>query len=728
MRTMSWCAGPYRWLGGDLGKRAVWTASFLVISLVSMPGNRSRVGAGPPPRNVAAKELAFTDSLQSATLWGGAGGRARAVDSMLVALPTRERSPVPEGQAQKTAWTLPHFDYRALDAQIRLAIQRAKPACVAVVDRRSGNPRSAFSGVIASKEGHILTAAHCIRPGVPYEVTLDDGRKLKAKSLGRSPSLDCALLKIVDDTEFPWAELGKSTELTRNQPCLSISHPGGFNARRGLVTRFGRIVGTNRRGHIHNTCLMEPGDSGGGLFDLEGRVIGIRSYINKSLAENFDIPVDCFRDHWDSLCKTQTFTPPANAARFGIGLRSGRATEDGAEVTSVVKESPAAKAGLRVGDVITSVNETDVTDQFRIGRFLDGLKRKQKGEVKLTVRRDEETHTLVLAKQVPKPYAVVQQDRSHQYDAIAKLDAGFAATEALLDDCTVRVTSKQGKQELSLLGTVLSEDGLIATKSSRVGHSPTVTDSLQRTFAAKIVGRDEENDLVLLRIEGRFQRVVGPATAAERVEGEMLLSPRPGKLGGLLSIVGSRPFRSPERKRVGFLGVTPDMQDSAVILKQVGDGAAKGAGLKPNDTVLKVDDRSITSVDELIATIGSYQPGQEIRVTLKRGDAEQTLPVTLGSRPQRGELHIADEFAGGRSLRHTGFEAVFCHDAHLEPSECGGPLFDAEGNFMGINIARFSRARCYALPPDLLSKCVARIEKQADAASRLKSDAAPPKE
>ena len=87
-------------------------------------------------------------------------------------------------------------------------------------------------------------------------------------------------MKIVGEADFPWAELGSSSDLVRNQPCLSISHPGGLQSQRGPVIRFGRVLAKNSRGHIHNTCLMEPGDSGGGLFDLEGRVIGIHSYIH----------------------------------------------------------------------------------------------------------------------------------------------------------------------------------------------------------------------------------------------------------------------------------------------------------------------------------------------------------------------------------------------------------------------------------------------------------------
>ena len=409
-------------------------------------------------------------------------------------------------------------EYDRLSAQIQDAIRRAKPACVAVGRRLGERTQGGFSAVIVSPEGHVLTAGHCIRPDTDYEVLLTDGRILKARSLGRSAHLDCGLLKIVDETEFPWAELGTSSDLVRNQPCLSISHPGGVDAQRGPVIRFGRVLGKNSRGHIHNTCLMEPGDSGGGLFDLEGRVIGIHSYIHQSLSDNFDIPVDLFRDHWESLCQAAEFDPSYAVPRFGIQLQSNRATEDGSEVTSVVEDSPAAEAGLQVGDVIQRVNDTEVVEGFRTGRVLQRIMFRRGRPLKLIVRRDEETHTIEIQTPVPE-VSPVRDTPGGELDRVAHLALGLARLEESLDDYTVRVKSRRDGQELSLLGTVLSRDGLILSKSSRVGESPSVIDEREQTLPARVVARDDDSDLVLLRVDSPFEHALDFTAMSEPVEG-----------------------------------------------------------------------------------------------------------------------------------------------------------------------------------------------------------------
>jgi serine protease Do len=68
---------------------------------------------------------------------------------------------------------------------------------------------------------------------------------------------------------------------------------------------------------------------------------------------------------------------------------------------------------------------------------------------------------------------------------------------------------------------------------------------------------------------------------------------------------------------------------------------------------------------------------------------------------------VADSFDGGPSLRRDGFQNVFCHDATLFPHECGGPLFDCDGKFIGLNIARYSRTQCYAIPSEVIRSFVA---------------------
>ena len=163
-----------------------------------------------------------------------------------------------------------------------------------------------------------------------------------------------------------------------------------------------------------------------------------------------------------------------------------------------------------------------------------------------------------------------------------------------------------------------------------------------------------------------------------------------------MSVVGTRRFASPRQKQFGFLGVMPELQDERVVLRVEDDGPAKRAGLQSGDAILTVDDKPITTVGELINTISSHSPGQKVRVQVARGEEEQEFEVTLASRPQNASRHVANAFAGGSSQRRTGFEAVFSHDGHVEPDDCGGPVFGIRGEFVGLNVARYSRTRCYA--------------------------------
>ena len=98
----------------------------------------------------------------------------------------------------------------------------------------------------------------------------------EAVGVGYCQSIDCGLLKITDPGEWPAAEMGWTCDLEINEPCISISHPLGYVKDRGAVVRFGRIAElySPGEGHTQSTCLMEPGDSGGPLFDVKGRVIG----------------------------------------------------------------------------------------------------------------------------------------------------------------------------------------------------------------------------------------------------------------------------------------------------------------------------------------------------------------------------------------------------------------------------------------------------------------------
>ena len=170
------------------------------------------------------------------------------------------------------------YTFPVLQKKIYSTIDDVTPAVVSI-SLRGRRQLGGFSGVIVSKDGHVLSAGHAVRPGGKYEVLLPDGRSFNAVGKGSNGVADCALLQITSDFEdLPYAQMGESKSLVKNQPCLSISYPSGQRARLAPVVRFGHLVRDGGGTKIlQSTALMEPSDSGRPLFDLNGRVVGIHS-------------------------------------------------------------------------------------------------------------------------------------------------------------------------------------------------------------------------------------------------------------------------------------------------------------------------------------------------------------------------------------------------------------------------------------------------------------------
>ena len=201
--------------------------------------------------------------------------------------------------------TSAEFDATQLQTSIQKTIDAVKPAVVAI-----RGSRSRFSGVIVSPDGHVLSAGHAVNPGTRYQVILPDGRRFSARGKGSNPQADCALVQITSEVEnLPFVQIGDSSNLVTNQPCVGISFPGGQGTSEQPAVRFGRIVRGSRRGRmLQSTALMEPGDSGGALFDLDGRVIGIHSRIGRSMTQNFEVPINVYKSYWTELNDERSFT------------------------------------------------------------------------------------------------------------------------------------------------------------------------------------------------------------------------------------------------------------------------------------------------------------------------------------------------------------------------------------------------------------------------------------
>jgi serine protease Do len=273
-------------------------------------------------------------------------------------------------------------DLRALQQRVKEVLRKVIPATVGVqVGQAAG------SGVIIDKEGHVLTAGHVSgRPNQDATLILSDGRRIKAKALGNNRGIDSGLFQIVDKGEFPYVQMGKSESLKRGQWVIAAGHPGGYRPGRTPPVRLGRVLAADENS-IRTDCTLVGGDSGGPLFDLDGKVVGIHSRIGGTLSNNIHVPVDTYLHTWDRLVKGDAWTGGArDSAYLGVELDD---EARGCKISKVIEKSAAALAGLKVDDLILKFDALAMGDR---GDLRNALVKKNIGDtITLTVRRGKET-------------------------------------------------------------------------------------------------------------------------------------------------------------------------------------------------------------------------------------------------------------------------------------------------------------------------------------------------
>ncbi len=247
-------------------------------------------------------------------------------------------------------------DLEVIQKALASVLPKAREATVCIdIGEGSG------SGVIVSPEGLVLTAAH-VAGGVGKELTviMEDGKKLKAESMGLVSTTDCAMVKILEKGTYPFAPIDREDTTKLGDWVFSLGHSGGFDKDRGSVVRLGRLV-RMADSTIQSDCTLIGGDSGGPLFDLEGRLIGIHSRVGEVLSQNMHVPMKEFIAHWDEMTRGEfvgegPFAKKPEKGKGFFGLATEARPEGGLKVTKVGRESPAEKAGLKEGDVILKLN------------------------------------------------------------------------------------------------------------------------------------------------------------------------------------------------------------------------------------------------------------------------------------------------------------------------------------------------------------------------------------
>ena len=322
------------------------------------------------------------------------------------------------------------------------------------MDRFRRDAQSLGSGFIISDDGYILTNHHVISGADEVIVRMADRREYVAKIIGSDEASDVAVLK-VEAEDLPTLPLGDSDELKVGEWVLAIGSPFGFDATvtAGIVSAKGRsLPSDNYVPFIQTDVAINPGNSGGPLFNLDGEVVGINSQIYSRsggfMGLSFAIPIELAVDVANQIKET------GSVSRGWLGVLIQEVTRElaesfgmesphGALVAKVLDDSPAAEAGLQVGDVIVEFNGEKVTRSSGLPPLVGQAKVGKKANV--TVIRDKKRRNVgVVIAQLPT--TITQAAYTPDAEAEAEQTALGMKVEELSGDASKRLKLESGVQ------------------------------------------------------------------------------------------------------------------------------------------------------------------------------------------------------------------------------------------------------------------------------------------
>jgi serine protease Do len=272
--------------------------------------------------------------------------------------------------------------------------------------------RSLGSGVVIDPEGHILTNEHVVARASRIHVSMGDGREFEATLIGADPNNDIAVLKAETEEGLPWTPPGSSADLLVGEPVIAIGNPFGLSSTvtTGVISAVNRSVRTESRvfhGFLQTDASINPGNSGGPLLNAEGKLIAINTAVYQGgQGIGFAIPIDTAKRVVSELIAHGEVTPvwigldfqnlaPAlrEAMRLPPGVR-------GVLVNRVREQSPAHRAGVLRGDVVTQLDRRPVETARGFFEMLETVTVNQDLEIRLW--REGSSRTAVLrAEEIP---------------------------------------------------------------------------------------------------------------------------------------------------------------------------------------------------------------------------------------------------------------------------------------------------------------------------------------
>ncbi len=257
------------------------------------------------------------------------------------------------------------------------------------------------SGVVVSPQGHVLTAAHVVgEVGNRVTVIFPDGSRYYAKVAGVDESVDAAIVRLESSGPFPFVPMARTRYTKPGRWVIATGHPNGYQVDRLPVIRLGRVIAVTPK-TVQTDCSLVGGDSGGPLFDMHGRVVGIHSRIGASNSINFHVPVQVYLKDWEALNAgykpAEKKTKPIPSKAY-VGIRGRNANNGGCLITEVSPNGPAQKAGIERGDILIQCDQKKINTFAQLVNYLK--KKKPSDEMEITVLRNgkREKLTIILGK------------------------------------------------------------------------------------------------------------------------------------------------------------------------------------------------------------------------------------------------------------------------------------------------------------------------------------------
>ncbi|HEX5338732.1 MAG TPA: DegQ family serine endoprotease [Gallionella sp.] len=381
---------------------------------------------------------------------------------------------------------------------------------------REFRSQSLGSGFIVSADGYVLTNAHVVEDADEVTVRLTDQRELKAKVVGTDRRSDIALLKI-PAKDLPVVNIGDSSKLEVGEWVVAIGSPFGFtnSVSQGIVSAKGRsLPGENFVPFIQTDVPVNPGNSGGPLFNMNGEVVGINSQIYSQsggyMGLSFAIPINLAMKIKDELLKHGV----VKRGRLGITIQNVSpehaksfelAKAGGALVTMVEKNGPADRAGLQIGDIILKLNGKDIANADDLMRTVADMP--PGSGAKLQVWRNGSAKELA----VKLGEASAEQIAQKQPPDEAAEPGQFGLTLRELTRDEQRELHTDGSLEVESVAGVAAAAGIqpgdiiIAVNSQRVSSIKQLRAELARIGkrAAVLVQRD--NNMIFIPLQPRFE-------------------------------------------------------------------------------------------------------------------------------------------------------------------------------------------------------------------------------